>query len=45
METVDPIDQLLMMLNWNDDYTDEFKRAKLIEFVKFAYLGWQKGEL
>lgn len=33
-EIVDPIDQLLMMLAWQEDYTDEFKRKCLIEAIK-----------
>lgn len=44
-ETVDPIDQLAMSLKWDEEYTDEYKRQVLVEFLKFAYREWQKGAL
>jgi hypothetical protein len=36
METVDPIEQLAMMLAWEEDYTDEYKRRFLIEAMRFV---------
>lgn len=35
-EPVDPIDQLHMMLGWQENYTDEFKRKCLIEAIEFV---------
>jgi hypothetical protein len=35
-EVVDPIDQLCMMLGWQEHYTDEFKRKCLIEAIEWV---------
>lgn len=41
-EIVDPIDQLHMMLSWQEEYTDEFKRKCMIEAI--AEVARLKGE-
>lgn len=35
-EIVDPIDQLHMMLAWQEEYTDDFKRKCLIDAIEFV---------
>jgi hypothetical protein len=44
-EIVDPIEQLATSLHWEEEYTDEYKRRVLVEFLKFTYSEWQKGAL
>lgn len=36
VEIVDPITQLAMMLEWNDDYSDEFKRINIELAVRYV---------
>lgn len=35
-EIVDPIDQLAMSLQWEELYSDEYKRRVLIEALRFV---------
>jgi hypothetical protein len=44
-EVVDDLDQLLMSLKWDDEYTDEYKRRVFANAVKFVYRKWQLGEI
>jgi hypothetical protein len=44
-EIVDPLDQLLMSLKWEEEYTDEYKRRVFADAVKFVYRSWQEGKI
>ena len=35
-EVVDPITQLVWMLAWDEDYTDEFKRQVIQKAIAYA---------
>ena len=35
-EIVDPLTQLVWMLRWDDDYTDEFKRQCVQKAIAYA---------
>lgn len=45
VEVVDALDQLIMSLKWEEEYTKEYQRRVVIDAIKFVYASWQKGDL
>jgi hypothetical protein len=41
LEVFDALDQLLMSLKWDEEYTDEYKRRVFTDAVRFVYRKWQ----
>lgn len=45
IEVVDDLDQFIMSLKWEEEYTNEYQRRVVINAIKFVYSNWQTGRL